>query len=123
MSIRAYKWSIGILLCVIALLTWRCFGMFGQMVAASFVHKQCETTRRMFIESELSDLRGLAMRLQFLKGYYSHYGRTLAGSHIAPLVDYDYQRTLKDAVTAFRSWTTNDLGGDVEPWIQKYGAR
>lgn len=63
------------------------------------------------------------MRLQFLKGYYSHYRGKLKGSHVAPLVDYDYQRTLKDAVTAFRNWTTNDLGAEVEPWLQKYGQR
>gem|GEM_PF-5609835 len=63
---------------------------------------------------------GLAIRLDFLMGYYDHYSKPLAGSPIEWMVQRDYQQTLTNAVALFRSQTTNDFGSDPQAWIQHY---
>ena len=120
MSIRAYKWSIAVLLCVVLLLGWRCFMLYRQMVTAAFIDFQCENTQTMFIGGE-SDPKALAQHLKFLKGYYDGYSRSLVGSPLAKIVRRDYEQALTNSVAAFRRMTTNDLGNDPQAWIQKYG--
>jgi hypothetical protein len=119
MSIRAYKWSIAVLLGIALLLAWQSFTSHRQIVTAAFIDFQCETTQKMFIEQQL-DPAVLAQRLEFLMGYYEGYSRTLKGSPIAKVTERGYHQTLTNAVLAFRQWSTNDLGADPRAWIQKY---
>ena len=64
--------------------------------------------------------QGLALRLDFLIGYYDAWHKSLVGSQLEWVVSRDYQQTLTNAVTLFRSQTTNDLGSDPQAWIKKY---
>lgn len=64
---------------------------------------------------------GLALRLEFLVGYYDAHSKSLAGSRLESIARRDYQQTLSNAVALFRSQSTNDLGDDPQAWIQKYG--
>ena len=119
MSVRSYKWISGFLLCAALLLAWRWLVHYRQMVTLAFIHSQCETTQKDFIEGQ-TDPRSLALRLDFLMGYYDYYSKTLNGSPAAHVVWRNYCQTLTNAVNAFRQMTTNDLGSDPRAWIRKY---
>jgi hypothetical protein len=121
MSIRTYKWSAVVLLCLVLFLAWQWYISYGQMVAAAFIDGQCASTQESYIDGPRRDPEGLAQQLEFLMAYYDYYSRSLKGSPIARITERGYQRTLTNAVIAFRSWTTNDLGNDPRVWIQKYG--
>jgi hypothetical protein len=120
MTIRAYKWSAGVLLCLVLFLAWRAFMDHRRMLTAAFIDFQCDTTQKTFIEHQ-TDPVALAMRLEFLMGYYEGHSRTLSGTPLAKVVERGYHQTLTNAVVAFRSWSTNDLGDDPRVWIKKYG--
>ena len=120
MSIRAYKLSVAVLLCISLFLAWRYWVLFGQQVAADFIEKQCRFTQESFIDGS-PDTEALAARLDFLMGYYGAYSKALAGSHLERIVRRDYEQTLTNALAVFRHVTTNDLGSDPRAWIQKYG--
>ena len=120
MNGKVYKWIACVLLCLVVVLAWQSFVMYKQMVNAAFIHSQCETTQKEFIDDHV-DPRALAQRLEFLVGYYNYYSKTLDGSQIAHIVWRNYCQTLTNSVTAFRLATTNDLGNDPKLWIQKYG--
>ncbi len=89
-------------------------------MAVSLIDFQCKTTQEMFIEQQ-SDPAALAFRLEFLMSYYNHWSRTLSGTPLAEVAERSYYRTLINAVLAFRSWSTNDLGNDPHAWVKKYG--
>jgi len=121
MSIRAYKSVIVVLLCVSVLLAWCCWHLYGQTVSASFIERECKFTQDMIDHPADGFVpRGLAMRLDFLMGYYDSCHKPLVGSHLDWIVSRDYQQTLTNAVTLFRSQTTNDLGSDPRAWIKQY---
>ena len=84
-----------------------------------FIQYQCEKTQTDFINGQ-TDPRSLALRLDFLMGYYDHYSKKLNGSPEAQVVWQHYCQTLTNAVKAFRQMTTNDLGNDPRAWIEKY---
>ena len=87
-----------------------------------FIEKQCVLTQDAIDHPPDGFVpEGLAQRLQFLMGYYEAHGKSLVGSRLEAVVRRDYQRALTNAVALFRSQTTNDLGGDPQAWIQKYG--
>ena len=121
MSIRTYKLSVALLACIVLFLGWCCWHLYGELVSASFVERQCMITQDM-VDHPADNFvpQGLAMRLDFLMGYYDYYGRPLRGSPIEWIVQRDYQQTLTNAVVLFRSQTTNDLGSDPKAWIKKY---
>jgi hypothetical protein len=124
MSIRAYRWTIGILLCVTALLGWRWSIIFGQVVTADFIDKECKITDdsfRAFPFPTTRDLAGPAQDLEFLISYYEARSNSLVGSHLEQIVRRDYEGALSNALAVFRRETTNDLGNDPRVWIQKYG--
>lgn len=119
MSIRAYKLTIAVVLCIALVLAWRYWVLFGQVVWADFIDKQCRITQESFIEGSPNP-QALALRLNFLIGYHDAHSKALTGSHLEQIILREYQQTLTNAVAAFRSATTNDLGGDPRAWIQKY---
>ena len=119
MSVRVYKIVIGFLLCIVLLLGWSYWRLSGQVVWTYFIDAQCRTTQESFIDAS-PDPRALALRLDFLMGYYGAHSKALVGSHLEQIVRREYEQTLTNAVAAFRSMTTNDLGGDPRAWIQKY---
>jgi hypothetical protein len=119
MSIRGYKWTVGILVCIVVLLASLCLGLFRKQVDAAFISFQCETTDR--LAAEISDPESLASQVQFLQSYYRGYSKQLEGSPLHRVVERDYQHSLTNAVFAFRRMTTNDLGGDIQDWLKKYG--
>jgi hypothetical protein len=123
MSIRSYKWSVAGLLCVAIFLSWRCCVLFGQVVAADFVDKECKNTEDLCSDYALMSNRDpsfLAIRLKFLIGYYEGRSNTLAGSHLEQIVRRDYDQALTKVLDTLRRETTNDLGNDPHAWIQKY---
>ena len=121
MSIRAYKLSVVALLCVSVLLAWCYCHLYGQLVSASFIESECKFTQDMIDHPADGFVpKGLAMRLDFLMGYYDSRHKSLVGSQVEWIVSRDYQQTLTNAVTLFRSQTTSDLGGDPRVWIHKY---
>jgi hypothetical protein len=103
----------------LALLAWRYWIQSRQLVWAWFIDAQCRTTQESYIEKS-SNPRALALRLDFLMGYYEVHSKVLAGSRLESMVRSQYQQTLTNVVAAFRSTTTNDLGDDPRAWIQKY---
>jgi hypothetical protein len=119
MSIRAYRWSIVVLSCVVLLLGWHCVSLHRQLVTASFIDLKCEDTQRAFIDGE-SDPRALARHVEFLMNYYEAESQILK-EPLAKIIRRDYEQALTNAVAAFRRWTTNDLGSDPKVWVQKYG--
>lgn len=124
MSIRSYKWSIAILLCIAASFGWQCWVLFGQVVAANFIDKECKITHELCSDSALPTTRDssfLALRLDFLVGYYESCSNTLVGSHLEQIVRRDYEHALTNILAVLRRQTTNDLGSDPRAWIQKYG--
>jgi hypothetical protein len=121
MNILEHKLVVIVLVCVSVLLAWCCWHFYGQTVSASFIERQCMITQDMIDHPADGFVpQGLAVRLDFLMGYYDYYGRPLRGSPIEWVVSRDYQQTLTNAVTLFRSQTTNDLGSDPRAWIKKY---
>lgn len=124
MSVRSYKWSVAGLLCVGVFLGWRCWVLFGQVVTADFVDKECKNTEdlcRDYAQMSDRDPSFLAMRLEFLTGYYESRSNTLAGSRLAQIVRRDYDQALTNVLAILRREATNDLGNDPHAWIQKYG--
>lgn len=124
MSIRSYRWTIGVLLCVTALLGWRSWVIFGQVVTADFIDKECKITDdsfRAYPFSTTRDLAGPVHDLEFLIGYYEAHSNTLVGSRLEQIVRRDYEGTLSNALAVFRRETTNDPGNDPRVWIRKYG--
>jgi 4-amino-4-deoxy-L-arabinose transferase-like glycosyltransferase len=119
MSIRGYKWTVGILVCIVVLVAWLCINLFRKQVDAAFISFQCETTDQ--IAAEFSDPESLAYHVQFLESYYQGYSKILEGSPLHRVVERDYQHSLTNAVFAFRRMTTNDLGGDIQDWLKEYG--
>ena len=69
MSVRVYKIVIGFLLCIVLLLGWSYWRLSGQVVWTYFIDAQCRTTQESFIDAS-PDPRALALRLDFLMGYY-----------------------------------------------------
>jgi hypothetical protein len=120
MNIRAYRWSVVVLLCVVLLLGWHCIVLHRQLITASFIDLKCEDTQRAFIDGE-SDPKGLARHVEFLMGYYEGESQILKAGPLAKIIRRDYEQALTNAVAAFRRWTTNDLGSDPKVWVQKYG--
>jgi hypothetical protein len=118
-SLRTHKIVIGILVCLLALLLSGYWALSRQMVWAGFIDAQCRTTQESFID-ESAGPQALALRLDFLMGYYEAHSKALAGSRLESIVRREYHQTLTNAVAAFRSMTTNDLGADPRVWIQKY---
>jgi hypothetical protein len=80
---------------------------------------ECETTDQCSASANNPEV--LANDVHFLEIYYQGASRTLAGSPLHRVVERDYQHSLTNAVSAFRRITTNDLGGDVDVWLKKYG--
>jgi hypothetical protein len=119
MSIRAYKWAAGILLCAVLVLGWRCFTLYRQIVTAAFISFQCEATEK--FAREQTNPEYLANDVETLTIYYDAERRILTGSPIAHVVQRDYQHALTNALIAFRRITTNDLGDDPSVWLRKYG--
>ena len=121
MSIRAYKLIIVALLCIIIFLGWCCWSSYSQIIWAGFISQQCRITQDVIDHPPEGDVRAwLALRLDFLMGYYDYHSRSLAGSRLQEVVRHEYQQTLTNAVALFRSQSTNDLGSDPKAWIQKY---
>lgn len=120
MKVRTYKLTVAGLLCFALYFAWRYWALFGQVVWADYIDKQCRITQESFIDSG-PDPEALALRLEFLMGYYDAHSKGLAGSHLDRIVQWEYQQTLTNAVAAFRRATTNDLGNDPLTWIQQYG--
>jgi hypothetical protein len=121
MSIRTSKLTVAVLLCVIFFLGWSCWHLYGQLVYASFIERQCVITQDMVDHPPDGFApKGLAIRLDFFTGYCDYYNKSLVGSPIEWIVKRDYQQTLTNALVLFRSQTTNDLGSDPKNWIQKY---
>ncbi len=89
------------------------------MVAAAFISHQCEMVENN--SGIQSDAVSLAFDLQFLTGYYEGWGKTLAGSPVARVVQRDYEHAIASNLAQFRRVTSNDLGADPRAWIQKYG--
>jgi hypothetical protein len=118
-SVRAYKIALVTLVFLLAFVTWRHWMQSRQMVWASFIDAQCRTTQESFIDESI-DPGALALRLDFLMGYYEAHSKVLAGSRLESIVRRGYQQTLTHAVAAFRSMTTNDLGSDPRAWIERY---
>jgi len=124
MSIRSYKWSIAVLLCIVGLFGWRCWVLFGQVVAADFIDKECKITEELCTDFPLTtprDVSFLAMNLEFLMGYYESRSNTFVGSHLEQTVRRDYEHAITTALATLRRETTNDLGDNPRTWIQKYG--
>jgi hypothetical protein len=119
MSIRGYKWTIGILACIVLFLAWRCFILYRERVAAAFISYECEITDQ--VSSSASDPEALAGRVYFLELYYQDHSKALIGSPLNRVVERNYQFSLTNAVSAFRRITTNDLGDDINVWLKKYG--
>jgi len=118
MSIRGYKWTVGILASIVLLLTWLCFTFYREQVAAAFISFECETTDR--CSASADNPEALANDVHFLELYYQGHSGVLEGSPLHRLVERDYQRSLSNAVSAFRRITTNDLGDDIKLWLKKY---
>jgi hypothetical protein len=119
MSIRGYKWSVGILASIVLLLAWLCFSLFRERVWAAFISFECETTDQ--ISASANNPDDLAPHVRFLEIYYQDHSRALERSPLHRVVERDYQHSLTNAVSAFRRITTNDLGGDIDAWLKKYG--
>ena len=119
MSLRAHKIMIAVLVCLLGLLAWRYWVLSGQVVWAEFIDAQCHTTQEAFIDVP-SKPDALALRLDFLMGYYQAHSKALAGSGLEEMVRREYERTVTNAVVCFRNITTNDLGADPREWIKKY---
>jgi hypothetical protein len=119
MSTRSYKWTIGILVCLVAFFAWRCFVLYGERINATFISHQCEMTDE--ISSYETNPEALAYQVQFLQSYYQYHSKALEGSPLHRIVTIEYQNSLTNAVSAFRRITTNDLGGDINDWLKKYG--
>ena len=119
MSIRAYKWLVGILVCVVLLLAWRWFSLSQERVDAAFISFECETTDQ--ISDGATDPKDVADRVRFLENYYQDHSRALDGSPLQHIVEREYQQSLTNAVNAFHRMTTNDLGSDIDVWLKKYG--
>lgn len=119
MSIRAYKWVTGVLACTVLFLGWRHLTLSRQMFTASFMSFQCEITEN--IAAGDPDPAHLANRLGWLSDCYRGCTGTLAESRVYRVVQRDYEHALTNSLAAFRRVTTNDLGGDLNAWIQEYG--
>ena len=123
MSIRSYKLTVGVLLCVLVLVLWRYLGLYGQVVTAEFIDKHCQNTQDSVNAFPLltpPNPAYLAHDLQFLMGYYAGSSNSLVGSRLEQIVRRDYEQTLTNAVALFRRETTNDLGSDPRAWVQEY---
>jgi hypothetical protein len=90
-------------------------------MAAYFIDEQCRTTQEHYIGAE-STPEALALRVDFLMGYYDAYSKSLAGSRLKQVVRWEYEQTLTNALACFRQLTTNDLGADPRAWIKRYGS-
>ncbi len=124
MSTRAYKRTIGALVCALVILAWRSWVLFGQVVTASLIDHECRITQESFTYFPLSSTRDpvhLARDLEFLVGYYEGCSNQLAGSRLERIVRRDYEQTLTNALAILRRETTNDLGSDPHAWIERYG--
>jgi hypothetical protein len=119
MSIRGYKWTVAILVCIVLLLAWQCSVLYRERVAAILISAECETTDK--CSTAFDNPEALAARVHFLEIYYKGQSRALEGSPLHRVVERDYQLSLTNAVSAFRRITTNDLGGDIDVWLKKYG--
>ena len=121
MSLRPHKLFIFILLCVFVFLVWRHWSSESQKTQFDFIEKQCVITQGMIDHPPDGFVpTGLALRLEFLMGYYEAHSKSLKGSPLESVAARDYQQTLTNAIALFRSETTNDLGGDPRAWIKKY---
>jgi hypothetical protein len=120
MSIRGYKWSVGILASIVLLLAWLCFSFYRERVWAAFISFECETTDQ--YAASANDPEDLARNVHFLQIYYQDHSRALEHSKLHRVVERDYQHSLTSGVVAFRRITTNDLGGDIDVWLKKYYA-
>ena len=119
MSVRAYKWVTGGLLCATLVLGWRCLIFYRQTTAAAFISFQCEMTESAARQDTNPEV--LAHDVTFLIGYYGQYSKALVGSPIHRIVQRDYHHALTNSLVAFRRFATNDLGDDLSAWIHKYG--
>ncbi|MBI1176408.1 hypothetical protein GC207_03110 [bacterium] len=114
------KWIILFALsCSTGFFAWRYYLAERQFAAASFVHHQIETTQKSYIDG-VSDVRSLAMRLNFLRGYYEHEMQFVTHPVLRESLERNYRQTLTNAMVVLRG-LTNDLGNDPDAWIDRYG--
>ncbi len=115
----AYWIAIAILLCSTGFFAWRYLAVERQLVAASFIRHQIETTQQGYIDSA-PDVRSLAVRLNFLHGYFEHEIQYVDHPVLRRSLERDYRLVVTNAVVALRN-LTNDLGADPTVWIDAYG--
>jgi hypothetical protein len=100
---------------------WNLHLAYTQIVSAYRVEQQCKIAQDIInFPPDNSGPEAVAHQVEFLMGYYNEYSNALVGSRLEWIVRRDYQQTLTNAVAAFRSQTTNDLGSNPQAWIQKY---
>jgi hypothetical protein len=120
MNARQYKSVIVAQLCIIVVLVWCWWNAYRQIVWAGFISRQCIITQDAIEHPSNDSLTWLALRLDFLMGYYDYHSRSLADSRLQETVRQQYEQTLTNAVAYFRSHSKNDLGSDPKAWIRRY---
>lgn len=97
---------------------YRYFAVQQELVAASFIQHQIDSTQHDFIDTQ-PDVRGLALRLAFLGGYFDHHIQSVRHPVLRRGLERDYAQTRTNALITFRR-LTNDLGDDLNVWIATY---
>jgi hypothetical protein len=110
---------IVLLSCSTAFFGYRYFSTEREFVAASFIHHQIDTTQHDFIDTQ-PNVSALAFRLAFLAGYFDHHIPSVRHPVLRHCLERDYWQLRTNALITFRR-LTNDLGDDVDIWIQTYG--
>ena len=118
-SQRGHWIVIFVLVCMTGYFAWRYLTLQRQLATASFIQHQIDTTQRSYVVGA-SDVRGLALRLNFLRGYFDEQILAVDDPVLRRSLERDYRETLTNAMIALRG-LTNDLGDDLDVWIETYG--
>lgn len=86
--------AIVIVLSFVLILAWWGVSQSRQAHTAAFIHAECQQTAAMLLDTPETNV--LALRLEFLQGYYQAHAETLAGSPLADMMRTEYQETVSN---------------------------
>lgn len=110
----------GVLVALFGFLFWS----YGSLkIRVSYASEQTLIFEEMRTRALSSDAVGAAGCLQYVVGYYPSGTKQNPGSALDQMVERERKHAIRDIVAYLHAKTSEELGENPEPWIQKYANR
>ena len=115
MSIRSYKWAVGLLACAALFAGWRAFVLSRERAAVLGISEECEHLERFGLSGE--DPGGVALEIQWLQIYYGQNTGRISDPRLQRVARREYEHTMTNSVAALHRIVTNNGSTNMNPWL------